>query len=413
MGGHIKRRRYKRDDGSVRDAWRARYPDPMKGGTAQIERSFTTKREAEAWIKRQGTSVLDGTHVDPRRSDRHFEELADAWRETWANLEPKTKAGYEAILTKHVLPRFGKAKVGAVSPEAVQRYVNELAAAKAPNTVRRIYSVLRAVLRVAVERRYITVNPCEAVRLPRKGAAAGRRMLFLSPPEVTTLADAMPERYRLPVYVAAYAGLRAGELWALRRRDVDPLHSRLTVERALKEVHSSSDEITDKGLIFGPTKTHASRQLTLPSFLATMLTEHLSRPSSGGSAPDDLLFPSPTGRPVRHNLFYKRVFQPAVCIALPAAKHGLRWHDLRHTCASLSLAVAPNLHVVKERLGHEDIRTTINVYGHLLPSVDQALADGLGALYEQATGVGRTAVSGREGTPLRRTARSRLQGRRG
>jgi integrase len=72
--------------------------------------------------------------------------------------------------------------------------------------------------------------------------------------------------------------------------------------------------------------------------------------------------------------------------SIPAAKHRLRWHDLRHTCASLSLAVAPNLHVVKERLGHEDIRTTINVYGHLLPSVDQALADGLSSLFDEAAG---------------------------
>lgn len=84
---------------------------------------------------------------------------------------------------------------------------------------------------------------------------------------------------------------------------------------------------------------------------------------------------------LRHGLFYKRVFKPAVARALPADKQALRWHDLRHTCASLSLSVAPNLHVVKERLGHEDIRTTLNTYGHLVPSVDAALADGLSALF--------------------------------
>lgn len=389
MAGHIKRRRYRRANGTVREAWRARYPDPLKGGTAQIERTFATKREAEAWIKRQGTAVLDGTHVDPRRAERRFEEVAHAWRETWADLEPKTRAGYEAILGRHVLPRFGSAKVGAVSTEAVQRYVNELAAERAPNTVRRVYSVVRAVLRVAVERRYIAANPCDAVKLPRKGArshGAGRgRMLFLSPPEVRALADAMPRPYRLPVYVAAYTGLRAGELWALRRRDADLLHGVLRGERALKEINSSADSLDgDKGLIFGPTKTHASRAVSLPPFLRAMLADHLASPSPGGDRPDDLLFPSQTGRPVRHNLFYKRTFKPAVTGALPDRLHGFRWHDLRHTCAALSLAVAPNLHVVKERLGHEDIRTTINVYGHLLPSVDQALADGLGALHEEA-----------------------------
>ena len=86
-------------------------------------------------------------------------------------------------------------------------------------------------------------------------------------------------------------------------------------------------------------------------------------------------------------MLYKRVFQPAVKATLPAYadyknKRGLRWHDLRHTCASLSLAVAPNLYVVMNNLGHDDIKTTINTYGHMLPSVDAALADGLTALYE-------------------------------
>jgi integrase len=236
------------------------------------------------------------------------------------------------------------------------------------------------VLRVAVERRYIAVNPCEAVKLPKKGSRPRARMLFLAPPQVQTLADAMPEPYRLPVYVAAYCGLRAGELWALRRRDADLLHGVLHVERALKEINSSAESMAgDKGLIFGPTKTHAVRKLKLPAFLLPMIEAHLAR---APGKPDALLFPSPAGKPVRHNLFYKRVFKPAVRTSLPAALHRLRWHDLRHTRAPLSLAVAPNLHVVKERLDHDDIRTTVNIYGHLLPSVDDALAAGLYAAAE-------------------------------
>jgi integrase len=181
-------------------------------------------------------------------------------------------------------------------------------------------------------------------------------MLFLSPPEVRTLADAMPEPYRLPVYVAAYGGLPAGELRALRRRDVDLLHGVLHVERALKEVNTSAEFLAgDKGLVFGPTKTHAARAVSLPAFLRPMLSEHLASPSPGGNRPDDLLFAARTGRPVRHNLFYKRVFKPAVRAGLPERLHALRWHDLRHTCAALSLAVTPSLHLVKERLGHDDI----------------------------------------------------------
>jgi integrase len=184
-----------------------------------------------------------GGYIDPRRAERLLSEVADAWRETWTDLEPKTRAGYDHILRKHIIGtadapgRFHRARVGAVSTATVQRYVNEISGSHAPNTVRRIFSVLRSVLRVAVERRYIAVNPCDAVKLPRKskGRTKPKRILFLNPPEVRALADAMPRPGdRLAVYVAAYCGVRAGELWALTRKDVDLLHGTLAVECALK-----------------------------------------------------------------------------------------------------------------------------------------------------------------------------------
>jgi integrase len=78
----------------------------------------------------------------------------------------------------------------------------------------------------------------------------------------------MPERYRLPVLVAAYCGPRAGELWALRRKDVDLLHGDLLIRNAVKEINSSAATLDgDKGLIVGPTKTHQDRKGRLPAFL--------------------------------------------------------------------------------------------------------------------------------------------------
>jgi integrase len=121
--------------------------------------------------------------------------------------------------------------------------------------------------------------------------------------------------------------------------------------------------------------------MKLPAPIIALLKEHLAAFPGGA---DDLVFTTKRGAPIRHTLFYKRVFKPAVKTALPERLHRLRWHDLRHTAASLSLAVEPNLHTVKVRLGHEDIQTTVNIYGHLLPSTDAALADGLAAMFEGA-----------------------------
>lgn len=111
MAGHLTKRK---KDGQVR--WRARYPDPTRGGTAQIERVFRTRREAERWLNEQRVAVQRATHIDPADSDRRFKDVADAWRETWLELEPKTKAGYESMLNKHVLPRWGEAGSGQSRP---------------------------------------------------------------------------------------------------------------------------------------------------------------------------------------------------------------------------------------------------------------------------------------------------------
>ena len=198
---------------------------------------------------------------------------------------------------------------------------------------------------------------------------------------------------------------------------------------ALKEVYAARPDAdpASKGLLAGHPKSAASRRrLSLPQALIPLLQDHLAAampPTPHGYAtlepvdndhaalawttdpadPDRLLFTTPDGYPVRHKTFYKRTFRPAVTGAparpeqpatrgraatpaqpairspLPAAKRGLRWHDLRHTAAALSLAANPNLSLVKERLGHEDIATTVDLYGKRVPSVDAALADAVGA----------------------------------
>ncbi len=124
------------------------------------------------------------------------------------------------------------------------------------------------------------------------------------------------------------------------------------------------------------------------------------------SSPDALLFLSPggggarqagDGGPIRHSLFVRRVFKPAIVgdennkdeskrrkPSLPAEKHNLRFHDLRHTCASLLVAAGAHPKLIQARLGHASITTTLDRYGHLFPSVEEALADALDATFNDA-----------------------------
>jgi integrase len=408
MAGHLRKRNY----GNGRVRWRARYPDPTRGGTSQIERTFDTKREAERWLTEQKASVNRGLHINPADSDRRLCDVVAEWRGTWGHLQPRTKAGYEGILNKHVLPRWGNARVGAISAAVVQDWVNELAASgRAPATLRRVYGVLQSVLKLAVQRRYITVNPCESVQLPRKDSFARdhqpAEMLFLTAAEVQALADAITPQHRVLIWTAAYTGMRAGELYGLQRKHIDVLHGRIRVERALKEVSTTSKHIAadERGMVFGTTKSGKARWVGLPRFLVELLTERLAALPAD---PDTLVFGGKDGKPKRHGDFYRRHFKPAVrrryceaCQArvpaeagscpecggsdlrwvLPPAKHGLRFHDLRHTCAALLIAADVHPKAIQEHLGHADIQTTFNVYGHLLPEAREALAAALDATY--------------------------------
>jgi integrase len=130
-------------------------------------------------------------------------------------------------------------------------------------------------------------------------------------------------------------------------------------------------------MIFGPTKNYARRTVRLPRFLSEQLGAHLA---DRAHEPDDLVFTGARNTPLRHNLFYARHFKPAVRAAgLPER---FRFHDLRHTCAALLIAQGAHPKAIMERLGHSSIQVTLDRYGRLLPTLDEALADGLEATYQ-------------------------------
>jgi integrase len=373
---HI-RKRGRRKDGST--IWQARMPDPSRpGGTAQIERTFRTKQEAEDWLTGQASGLLSGTYISPKQAERPFSDVLRAWEETWHTLSPTTAARYGQIVRKYLEPEFGARKIGAITPELVQRYVNRLSETHAPGTVRNVYAALRNACTRAVRMGIMRTNPAADIVLQ---SSSREPMQFLTAEEVSAVADAIAKNRTkansrangpLAVYLAAYTGLRAGEQWALQRQDVDLANARLYIRRARREVNGH--------ITFGPTKTAGSRRtVTLPAFLVDMLREHMK---TVPLQPDALIFTSARGLPVRHGLFVRRHWLPAVRRALPG-RH-IRWHDLRHTCASLLVNAGAHPLLVSKQLGHSSVTITLDRYSHLFPSVTEALAEQLDRAYAHA-----------------------------
>jgi len=345
--------------------WRARYRGP---DGREHSKTFRRRADAERFLATVEADKLRGHWVDPTFSKVSFRDYAAEWLESITHVRPTTRVNIEGRLRNHILPTFGAISLGSIRPGHVRTWIAELSAkGLAAGSVASIYRTLSKILRTAEIDGYITRSPCIGIELPKEQLRD--EMHFLSHEEVALLADAVDDRYKALIYTAAYTGLRWGELAALKTERFDPQRETVAVVESQAEVGGH--------LYCGPTKTGATRTVSLPRFLSMMLQEQLKNyPSS-----ERRVFTSSEGGPLRRN-FYKRHFKPAVVRAgLPA---GLRFHDLRHTCAALLIAQGAHPKEIQVRLGHSTIRMTFDRYGHLFPNLDERLRDGLEAGFRKA-----------------------------
>ena len=197
-------------------------------------------------------------------------------------------------------------------------------------------------------------------------------MRFLSHDEVADLTAAIDPRYRALVMVAAYTGLRAGELMALRRKHVDLLRRTITVVEQVQTIGGRHH-------VSAPKTSAGRRSVALPGTVCEALHEHLGAHAEPGT--DGLVFPAPEGGFLRLENFRRRVWTPATVASGVAP---LRVHELRHTCASLAIAAGADVKVLQRMLGHTSAALTLDRYGHLLPGQARSVADRLDEMARSA-----------------------------
>ena len=343
-------------------SWEVRYRD-NKG--VMRARTFPTKTAASRWSREVETDLRRGDWIDPRLARTTFGEWAKEYLATIVHLRAVTRGDYERQLRVHILPVFADSPVNRIEQVDVRRFFAELqAAGLAAKSLQKVRLVLRQVLETARGSGAIKSNPCDGLRLPR---AQPKEPIFLSAEEVERLARATRRPYDLLVRFAAATGLRPSELCGVRVGRLNLLKGSVEVAEALTVVAGRVES--------GPTKTGVRRTVQLARPMCEELSAHLAiRSAELGRAlrNDDFVFVAPEGGPLRRDLLHKRIFLPAVRAAgLPA---GLRMHDLRHTCASLLIQLGAHPKVIQEWLGHQSITVTIDVYGHLFPSLNEAMA---------------------------------------
>lgn len=345
--------------GSIRKAprtgrWEARYRDP--NGRQRTE-TFDRKADAQAALAARETDKQRGTWRDPQLGRITFAAWSEEYLAGAVHKRATTLAQDRQRLRKHLLPAFGAMQLAAITPLDVRRFVERLSADYAPSTVRTVYGGLRAILAAAVAADLIAITPCRGVKLPAKRPIEKR---VLTVDELHRLAAAMPEEYRPIVYLAAVGSLRWEEIAGLRVGRIKFL--------ARPPVLEVREAFTDVGG-FADVKSAASRRtIQLPPFLVTMLAEHLARRGSPG--PDELVFVAPRGGPLRAANFHKRPWTGAVQAAGLA---GFTFHGLRHSTVGLMVEMGHHPLVIQRRLGHSSSQTTMDIYGHVLATLDDAV----------------------------------------
>ncbi len=355
-----------------------------------MRRTFATLAAARTWRADALTAAQRGRLRGPsaRTVREAGNELKDGMESGAAQsrsgdrYRPSTIRSYREALAARVVPPFGAMKLTDVRRRHVQALVDEmLTDGVAPSTIRNALMPLRVIFRRAIEAEELAVSPFSGLRLP---AVRGRRDRIVSPGEAATLLAALPVgRDRTLWATAIYAGLRRGELMALRWKDVD-------VARGVIRVEQSYDR---RSRSFGLPKSRAGvRRVPIAAALRDLLVEF--RVDAGD---EGLVFAGSTGQPFDISTVTqraRRAWDAATARRSPdeASLKPITLHEARHTFASLMIAANVNAKALSSYMGHSSITITLDRYGHLMPGNEDEAATLLDTYLERADTRGRLAA---------------------
>ena len=336
-----------------------------------------TKQEVMAKLVAAQAELSKG-HV-AEKSAPTVAEFLNTWLETSVkpSVRPLTYAGYKVNVEKHLIPTLGKIRLDQLTPRDVQVMMNNrLAAGFSAKTVSYIHQVLRTALNIAVRWDMASRNVARLVDRPRRERT---QINPLTPDEARQfLAAVRGHRLEALFSVALALGLRQGETLGLRWADVDFEANTLRVRNQLQRI--------DGRLVLVPPKTEKSRRtLVMPPLIVAHLREHEKRQAAerlwAGSQWKEhgLVFANRTGAPTQARHVIEKFHE---ALAQAGMRH-VRFHDLRHSSATLLLVQGVSPRVVMEILGHSEIALTMNAYTHVVPELQREAAQRMQSILER------------------------------
>ena len=361
-----RKRPKRRGFGRIRQERSGRFSAAYVGPDTKLHRAprtYATESDAEGWLAIERRKIDLGTWGAVERSDgMTLRAYSDKWIQQ-RQLRPRTRAHYESMLERLILPELGDAKIVTLTPAKIRQWHAELGAGH-PTRNAHAYALLHAICSTAVQDEVLDANPCRiraAMQTKRK-----RDVDVIGPAQVDRLASEMPANLRASVIMAAWCGLRWGETSELRRKDVSRDCAVLRVRRAVT--------YRDGKFFSGEPKTAAGiRDVAVPPHIRPIITAHLKKHVN--SDPESLLFSDDDGthlRPDRYRVHWEKA---RAAIGKPT----LRVHDLRHVGAVLAAQSGATTAELMHRLGHTTPQMALR-YQHVAEGRDAEIAERLSKL---------------------------------
>lgn len=344
------------------------------GRRRQISRrGFGTRREAQAELQQQTEELRAGIEVTTRLTVAQY---LRQWLNSRRDIRPSTLAVYRQHVEYCHIPSLGHVPLRELRARHVDDMISTVMVRQyrghpvSHATVRRIYATLRKALNDAVARRLLAFNPALHVALPAEHRDPVS--VWTSEQVATFLEHTAGDRLYPLFLLVITTGMRRGELLALRWRDVDLQKEEVRISRTLSQI--------GRQLVVGPPKTKAGRRtVPIDALTAAVLHDHWLRQQRDREAwgvgwqDAGLVFAREDGSALRPETVSRRFRQLSVSAELPP----IRFHDLRHTSASLALGAGVAMKVVSDRLGHSTLGITADLYTHVAPALARAAADAI------------------------------------
>jgi integrase len=331
----------------------------------------TTKGDAKKVLRDIEEKIDKGIYI-PQKHLPTFSGVAEMWlKSKKPNIRHSTYKQYKGHLENHLKPFYDGYRINRINYDKVEKFISHcLDNGMTIPTLKKILINLGAIMTYAVRKRYIDYNPVRDAEKP-KGQSKhddNEEFSILTPPEIISFINAGPDMKHKTLFMAAVTtGLRQGELLGLKWTDIDWFNKQIHVNRTYNHFR-----------FYDPKTKTSKRKVDVPPQMMKQFKEwKIACPANDL----DLIFPNENSKPMSALNMYNRKFLPTL---KNAKLNKIRFHDLRHTYASLLIDLGENIKYIQKQMGHSSIKTTMDTYGHLMKDVNREAANRLGnAIFDQ------------------------------